>query len=356
MSARELATLATVCLVLAGAVLALRHDGFRDRGPRGLLLRYGAVAGMAAVLCAVMSVAEERGGPVLTVAIANGSMVFTPAVLWVALRRLNGRSRAAMGAALVLAGLVAVLAPVAGPVASSAARTIALAVVCLLGGLEAWTPPASRLAGAGAIRLAAVGYGLFCAARLLSVLWLGATAVSTDGAFDPVTMFVSVAAVAVLCVGVGRMAADLGRDGGAGHARIRDAATLRAWAHERLAAEGTVRLAVLSLPDLPLIRTAHGRARAAAVEDALCGAARDVAPEGVPSAAVAEGVVVVPVLTGDATAAKGAALRRRFEERTPHIAYEDLPEIAVRIVDARDAEVLEGVLSPRRSRSAGTGR
>lgn len=314
MSARELATLATVCLVLAGAVLALRHDGFRDRGPRGLLLRYGAVAGMAAVLCAVMSVAEERGGPVLTVAIANGSMVFTPAVLWVALRRLNGRSRAAMGAALVLAGLVAVLAPVAGPVASSAARTIALAVVCLLGGLEAWTPPASRLAGAGAIRLAAVGYGLFCAARLLAVLWLGATAVSTDGAFDPVTMFVSVAAVAVLCVGVGRMAADLGRDGGAGHARIRDAAALRAWAHERLA------------------------------------------PEGVPSAAVAEGVVVVPVLTGDATAAKGAALRRRFEERTPHIAYEDLPEIAVRIVDARDAEVLEGVLSPRRSRSAGTGR
>ncbi|WP_460776066.1 hypothetical protein [Microbacterium sp. GXF7504] len=353
MSATELSALLTVCLLATGAVLALRTDGLRDRGPRGVLLRYAAVGGVAGMLCALMTLAEERGGTVLALALANGAMVFAPAVLWVALRRLNGRSRAAMAGALLLSGSVAATAPLLGGAGSGVAKSIALTVVCVLAAVEAWTQPVSRLVGARAVQAVAVGYGLYSALRVVAVSCIGDDAVRPGGALSPVSTLVSVAAVALLSLGIGRMAADLGRAGGAGHARIRDVSALRAWVRERFAAGEPVTLVTLSLPDLPLIRIAHGPVRAASVEDALCRAVREVAPETVPVAALPGGVVLVPLLPTEDNARQGMLLRRRFEESTPLVAYEDLPEIAVSRAEPGDEAAFEAYLRMlRRGRGA----
>lgn len=358
MSATELSALLTVCLLATGAALALRTDGLRDRGPRGVLLRYAAVAGVAAVLCALMTLAAERDGPVLALAIANGSMVFAPAVLWVALRRLNGRSRSAMWVALALAGVVAAAAPLLGEAGSGIAKSVGLALVCVLASVEAWTQPVSRLVGARAVQAVAVGYGLYSALRVAAMICIGEDAVRPGGVLTPVSTLVSVAAVAVLCVGIGRMAADLGRAGGAGHARIRDVSGLRAWVRTQLAAGNPVTIITLSLPDLPLIRIAHGSGRAASVEDALCRAVRELAPPSVPVAALPGGVVLVPLTAEDDVARQGMRLRRRFEEFTPLVAYEDLPEIAMGRIRPEDPEAFDAALRAlRRGRRmpAGTG-
>ncbi|MFT4212585.1 MAG: hypothetical protein QM626_12035, partial [Microbacterium sp.] len=272
-----------VCLLVAGGILTARHGAIRDEGPRGALLRPVAVAAITALLCAVMYLADYNGASGLPLVIANGSMVLAPAMIWVAMSRAGGRSPLAVVVALSLTAVAAAATALAPGVVAGAVKVGALLVVCALAAAETCRSPVAGLRGARLIRAVMIGYAAFCALRMaISAAFGFAPAYAAWGAMTQLTTLLGVLAVVLSGAGTWLMAAHLG-DADAHRAPGRD--EIREWVRTRLEAGEPVVLFTLSLPDLPLIRAAHGAARAESIQAALRRAAVDVAPAGAPVAA-----------------------------------------------------------------------
>ncbi|MDQ1129329.1 hypothetical protein [Microbacterium sp. SORGH_AS_0888] len=344
MGALGVTALVIVSLAAVAGLLVLRQGAIRAEGARGTLLRHMAVAGIAAALSAVMYLADYGGSSRITLAIANGAMVCSPALIWVALTRVNGRAPAAVLVAIGLSAVTGLVAPFADTVVSGAVKVAALLLACALGGIETFSPPVSTLRGARIVRHVMLGYAAFCALRLSAAAILGYGA-----AFFPWGMVTQITtALGILCilaVGVGswRMAAalDVGARPQPGAARVRE------WARARLDEGSAVTTCVLSLPDLALIRAAHGAARAESVEDALWRAAGETAPADCPVARIGRGRFLATMRTAQAQPSLVAALQRRFDDLTPLVAYEDLPEIRIEQLEIHDLATVDALLGRR---------
>lgn len=344
--------LVAVSLTAVAGLLLLRRGAIGDSGARGTLLRHMAVAGIAAALCAVMYLADYDGATPITLAIANGAMVCAPALIWVALTRVNERMPAAVHLALALSLLSALAVPFTDAVVSGTVKVAALLIVCTLGGIETFAAPASTLRGVRIIRTVMLGYAVFCGVRLSAAAVLGHGSVFVPwGAVTQITTLLGMVCIAAVGVGSWRMAAALDDDP---PLRL-SPARLRRWARERQSEGVELTVCTLSLPDLSLIRAAHGAARAESVEDALWRAARDTAPGDCPVARIGRGRFAVVLPTATASPERAAALRRRFDELTPLVAYEDLPDIEIRHAELTAEVGIDAVIgrarpSPQRGR------
>lgn len=348
MGAFGVTVLVVVALAAVAGLLVLRHGAIHADGPRGTLLRHMAVAGIAAALCAVMYLADYGGASRVTLAIANGAMVCAPALIWVALTRVNERAPAAVYTAIGLSAVTGLSTPFTDLAVSATIKVAALLLVCALGGIETFTAPVSTLHGVRVVRVVMFGYAVFCSLRLSAAAVLGyGSAFVPWGLVTQITTVLGILCIVAIGVGSWRMAASLERDA----PPQLGAAEVRRWAQAQWSAGTEVTACILSLPDLALIRAAHGAARAESVEDALWRAARDTAPVGSPVARVGRGRFVAALPRAAAQPRLAGELRRRFDELTPLVAYEDLPEIQIEQFEVTDVSGIDALLARR-----GTGR
>jgi len=264
---------------------------------------------------------------VVALALANATMVFAPAVIWVALRGINRRAVSGMLPA-ALSSVVVFAVTFFSAWEAGGVKVTALAVFCALAFSETARRPLRDLPGSRLVAATALPYAVFCVLRLGAGLiggpdsWTWRTFFSTS-----VTTALGTLAVALICLAVVRMAHALDETA-LPASRARQRGALRARARDDLRRHGMLVALSLSTPDLDLIRTAHGTERADAVLQALEDAARAALPGALVGPLTRSSVFALT--TGDLDHHRAdAALRAAFADTSPRIGYDDVPDVRI---------------------------
>lgn len=338
--------LIVACLVVVATLIVLRRGASTEpTRSRERLLRYAAVAALAALMSGVMALLQLRGAGVVALALANATMVYAPAVIWVALRGINRRAAGGMIAAS-LASIAVFAVTFLGAWEAGGAKVAALAVFCTLAFSETARRPLRDLPGSRLIAATALPYAVFCVLRVGAGLiggpdsWTWRTFFSTS-----VTTALGTLAVALICLAVVRMAHALD-DAALPASRARRRGAVRVRARDDLRRHGMLVALTLSTPDLDLIRTAYGTARADAVLHALEDAARAALPGALVGPLTRSSVFALTAGDLDHHRAD-TAIRAAFADTSPRIGYDDVPD--VRIVHrgiAEDAQLDQFLHAP----------
>lgn len=337
-------------IVIAGAVLAVRHTSGRHRaarapsGTRSDLVGYIAVAMLSALASVVSYAASLPAGTLLATMLANASMVFCPAMAWAGLRRVNGRSAWDIVPAAGVSATAAALTGVT-PWDGAVARVAAVTLFCFAAFLETRRMPLRGLSGARIVAATMLGYGAYTAARLVGALILGRSSPVWIALFSPRPAAVlGLAALIALSLAVALMSRDLrgaparrqGRRAAQAEAArmLRDGGTLSAW--------------TLQTIDHDLIRAAHGHDRADGITAAMEAAVMQVLPGAVITRAPDGGVMA---LLPAHAAPPGAEtrIRRAFEGLSPRIGQGDVPLLDCTCRTIRGVPELTRLLARRAS-------
>jgi hypothetical protein len=131
-----LAAVAAAGIAVAAVVAVLGRGSVRRSGQRGDLVRYSAVSGASALVCAVMNILEANGGGVVAAAVGNATNVFAPAMLWAMARQLNGRREIGVVSAGAASLLILAITFVVTLDQGVLIKTAAIVVACVLLGVE----------------------------------------------------------------------------------------------------------------------------------------------------------------------------------------------------------------------------
>jgi hypothetical protein len=284
-------------VIAVAALLVVGGRLTRDRGVRGDFVAYFGAGALAAMICAAMNIVEGVGGGAVAAAVGNATNVIAPAALWAGARRVNGRS--AIGALTAAAcGLLVLAVTFVVPLdAATLIKTAAIAVFCALAAVELRRAPMRTLAGSATIAVALGAFAVYNAWRLIVAATAGPFTTlwntTASAGITSVASAVTIIAVSVGALRLGRRLLDDPAPGTRTHARqvFRDATAAL------LAVHPSVTVLRLRLPDLDLIRAAHGSEHAERMLAALADAARAAVPD-----------AVAGVLSRDAIAVTAAAM------------------------------------------------
>lgn len=193
--------LLAVSAAVAAAVLFVALPRVGRPGASMLFLRLAAVSGLAAVASSVMYLIYGAGGGIVPLVLADTAMVLAPALLFVALRVLEGESARRWSVGVVAAGLsVAVVSAVWGLPASGFVKVALLAVICTGCAVTAARSKVEPWACLRVVMLTTGAYALYCVLRIV----LGVVAGMDSALYGVVFSFGTVTAVggfSVLLVG-----------------------------------------------------------------------------------------------------------------------------------------------------------
>ena len=313
--------------IIATTLFVVRHAGMVGReATRRDLLGYSGVAALSALVSGVGYIAEWGSTTsTTTLAIANAAMVFTPAMVWAAARRINGRPIADIIPAAGLCMVVGALTFVT-PGRSAAVKMIFIAVFCVVACVETRRTPLRDLPGSGIVATTTLAYAVYSTMRFTGALVLGSDSPTWIALFSSAaTTLVSAVALAALTVAVFRMARALD-DVPVAVTKVRRRATLRAEGLRMLRESGPLAAWTLCSTDDDLIRAAYGPDRAEAVAAAMEESARRTLPGAVIRRLSQRGVVAL-VPARNVPPGAEERIRRVFAALSPHIAHGDLPDL-----------------------------
>jgi hypothetical protein len=339
--------------MIAIAVFVVRRAGMAGReATRRDVLGYSGVGVLSALTSGIAYTAAAGSNSDATLAVANGAMVFTPAMVWAAARRINGRPITdivpAAGLALVVAALTFVT-----PGQSAAVKVIFTAVFCAVACVETRRAPLRHMPGADIVAATTLAYGVYSAARLAGAVTLGLASPTWVALFSrTAATLVSMAALAALAIAVFRMAQALD-DVPVAVTKARRRAALRGEGLRMLRESGPVAAVSLCSTDDELIRAAYGPDRADAVIAAIAEAARRALPGSARGRLSARGVVVLVPARSIPPAAEDR-IRRSFAALSPRIAHGDLPDLHVATRSIHGASELSRFLAERPGPTATT--
>lgn len=268
---------ATVIALIALLIVGGRLH--RDRGLRGDFVVYFGAGAIAAMVCAAMNIVEALGGGAVAAAVGNATNVLAPIALWAGARRVNRRPAigALSGAAVTL--LMLAITFVVPLDSATLIKTALIAVFGILAAVELRRRPLGGLPGARTMSAALALFAAYNAARLVIAAAAGMHSTLWDTlASAQITSLVSAATIVVVSVGalvLGRRLLDDPEPGTRTHARrsFREDAVAQLTQHPLVAVR-------VGLPDLDLVRAAHGHARSDALLEQVTDAARTHLPGG----------------------------------------------------------------------------
>jgi hypothetical protein len=336
-----------IVLVVCMLVLPSSMTKKRDSGGIGTLVRFAAVAALLAVLSGLMYVAYAATGTLISLVLGNATMVLAPAMLWWGLRMLNGTA-AIVGVVSLIACLVAVGSTLIAPGwIASGIKVLLLACLCLLIGLETRRKPLSARRAAAPLAVVSVLYAVYCIGRLIVALVVGQSSELFTRAFGTeATTMVSGAVMIGFAVAVILLQFELAP------ARSISSSTTNVEQLGRALIEHGQSLTTytMQLPELRLIRAAHGPEQARSVREALVAAIGASLP----------GAVLAGSRSGDAYIALSVAppetpsviehIREEYAQRVPHVDGADTSSLVVDRQVITDLPGLLGALSTLRSR------
>ena len=351
---------AIAAAIIAASVLLLAHGRHGDDrgGPRAELVRYVGVAGLSALVCAVMNVLEIAGGGTVAAAVGNATHVFAPAMVWAAARRLNARE--VVGAVSAGAGAILMLALtfVLSLDDATLVKTAGVAAFCVLAAAELRRAPLRGLVGSVVLAVTLGLYALFTVTRLAIAAVFGMHSEMWEAfATAQITAFVSAPVIALMGVGAVRLGRQLDDDPAPG-TRAYDRGALRGEAVRLLADHGILTAVTVRLPEIELIRAAHTSEHADTVMSTLQDAvAAVVVDPAVRVGAVPDGAVGAPardtVIALVPTPRAGdidEEVRRAFTARLPRIGYDDTPDLLFTHHPVPDVAALSRLMDARRLR------
>lgn len=344
-----LAAVAAAGIAVFAVVAVLGRGSLRRGGQRGDLVRLSAVSGAAALVCAVMNILEVTGGGVVAVAVGNATNVFAPAMLWATARRLNARREIGV----VSAGAASILMLAVSFVVSAddgiLIKTAVIAVFCVLLGVEARRPALRACAGSGLLAVSIFAFAAFNVSRLAVALGAGMHSWAWNTfASAQVTSIASAAVILLMSVSLVRIGRDLGDDPEPG-TRAYGWSVLRRDAASLLSEHPALVGLSIDVPELDLIRTAHGTDRADTVIETLVAATRAALPGSV--AGVRTRDTVVALLPADTDRAGLAqAVRDDFAHRIPQTGYDDVPDVRITHRGVASVAALDAFLDAGRVR------
>ncbi|MGP3535830.1 hypothetical protein ACTU3I_13610 [Microbacterium sp. RD1] len=341
-----LASIAASLLAVAG-LIAVRARLRRDRGLRGELVTYFGGATLAAIVCAVMNMLEVVGGGSVPAAVGNATNVLAPALLWTGARRLNGRAvvgTVTASASALLMCAVTFVVPLDG---ATLLKTGGIVVFSALTALEVRRAALGGMPGTRVIAAAMWSFAAFNAARILVAATAGMhsdvwnTFVSAE-----ITSIVSAAVILLVGFGavrLGRHLLDDPEPGTRAHAREQ----FRVAADALLTAHPSVVGLRVRIPELDLIRVAHGAQRADATVAALVEAARSGLPGAVTGLLSRD---TVGAILPDADDDVAGAVRARFARAVTTAGIDDVPELRIYRTGIAEAGQLEAFFDSRPAR------
>lgn len=330
------------------ALLAVqRRVGLQRGGRRGEFVRSFGVAALSALVCAVMNVLEVAVGGVVAAAVGNATNVFAPAMIWAGARRLNERRDIGAVTAGACALLMLAVTFVLTLDDATLVKTAGIAVFCVLAAVELRRPTLRSTAGALAIAIALFAFAVYNAGRIVIALTAGSGSWAWNTLASP--QVTSVASAVVILV-MSAAAVPLGRalradpEPGTREFEFRH---LREKALALLSDRAPLVGLTIRVPDLDLIRTAHGALRA----DDVVATARQAAVEAFPDAAVGllQRDAVAVVIPADT---ERAGIERMIHERFDHLMRSagstDVPDVRILHRGIADRDRLEEFLGAGR--------
>jgi hypothetical protein len=327
-----------------GALWLLRRRGGIDRGgPRGELVRYVSVAGIAAIVCAIMNIFEITGGGVTAAAVGNATNVLAPAMLWAGARRLNTRrdvGAVTAGASALLMLAVTFVVPLDD---ATLIKTAGIALFSFLVAFEMRRGILRTSSGTATIALALGLFGAYNAARIVVASAVGTgTWVWNSFASAQVTSIASAVVILIVAASALRLGRDLADDPEPG-TRAYGRTVLRRRATALLAEHGRFAALTIRVTELDLIRAAHSAAHADAVMAALVDATRATLPTA-EAGRVGRDTVVALLPPESERAGIDRAIALRFGELSPLADQEGVPDIRILHRGVADSEQLEAFL------------
>ncbi|WP_285137596.1 hypothetical protein [Microbacterium sp. lyk4-40-TSB-66] len=166
--------LLVVSVTVAAAVVSVAVPRVGAPGSAMSFLRFAAVSGVCAVGSSTMYFIHNAGGGISALIMGDALMVLAPALMYVAVRALEGRRvRGALSYALALASVVATVTALVPLPASLAVKALALSVACGVGALAAWRSRISPAAPMRVIVAVNLVYSLYSAARIVVGIGMG---------------------------------------------------------------------------------------------------------------------------------------------------------------------------------------
>jgi hypothetical protein len=326
--------------------------GMRLRGPRADLVRYSAVSGAAALVCAVMNILEATGGGIVAAAVGNATNVFAPAMLWAMARRLNARREigviSAGAASLLLLGVSFVLSPADGILV----KTAAIVAFSVLLAVEVRRGPVRTTTGSMTMAVSIAAFAAYNLWRIVVALTGGMDSLLWQSAASAeITSIVSAAATLLMSISLVQMGRGIDARPEPG-TRAYEQSVLRERARDLLAEHPELVGLTLEIPELNLVRAAHGPERADALVDTLLAATREALPRAV--AGTTDRTRVVALLPADIEwAGLARSVRDGFARHAPGAGYADTPDLRITHRGVGDASALDAFLDPRLSRRRG---
>lgn len=347
-----ISTIAAAGFALTVLFLAYGRPDDDRGGARAEMVRYFGMAGVAALLCGALNVAEGAGGGTAAAAGGNATNVMAVGVLWAGMRRLNHRGRVGaigiVAVSLFLLGLT-FLVPLEN---ATLAKIAGLAVFAALAAFESTRRSIGSLRGSGLLTWTLGAYSAYNASRLVVVAAVGTDPLSQPGAVSAeTTALVSAAAIVLVAIGtalIGRQLDDRPSPGTPAH----DRGALRRQAARVIATYGTARVTLVRLPELDLIRTAHSIARGQEVLRAAVGAVDDAVPGVVAGLPSRDTVFAVAPAEMDGDDVE-AGVRSAFARRMPMLNYDDVPDLTFEHSVIRSVDGLSVLMKKSRIRSRG---
>lgn len=207
-------SLLAICIAVAGVIIAFTLPSIGSPGREQLFVRFGIIAGIAAVGSTLMYAIYETTGPISALVIGDTFMVLGPGGILLALRALSGRLRSAVIVVSYTVLAVAATTALIGLPVSALVKVCALVLLCVLTARETRVAPIVGEVGAMTLLLVNTGYAAFSFGRIAVALTLGMDSPLYQAAFSiyPTTA-VGLVAVAATGVAVVRMAAARGIGG-----------------------------------------------------------------------------------------------------------------------------------------------
>lgn len=326
------------------ALWLLRRRGGVDRGgPRGELILYVGIAGVASLVCAIMNILEVLVGGVTSAAIGNATNVFAPAMMWACARRMNGRRGIGVVTAAASSLLMLATTFVVALDSATLIKTGAIALFAFLATVEFRRAPVRTRPGAASIAVALGVFGAYNVGRLVIAGSLGTgSGVWNALASAEATSIVSAVVILVVSIAALRLGRTLPDDPEPG-TRAYGRTSLRRRGLDLLSGGDRFVGLTLRVPDLDLIRAAHGPERAEAVLTQLLSATRDALPTAAAGSVSRDTIAVL--LPGDAERAGiDREIAERFAARNPLGERAGTPDIRIVYRGVSDREQLTAFL------------
>jgi uncharacterized membrane protein len=284
--------LLALCVAVSATVafLAVRRPTSDAR--TDTVVRYFTLGAITTVGSSAMHMFAVDAAPsTVTLVFGDVAMMSGPAVLWVALRAVTGRSSVALVIAGVAAAFLAIVVATVPYTIAIDVRSVLLSVFASLALSETWRTGVRGHSGVVIIRIAMACFAPYmAAAAVVGTLAPDAALASAVFSFAPMTV-VGFGAIGAVAVGALLLIRDLRGDG----PRVPgDTTSVRS-------------RTTVSIPDFALMPAAYGHVQAGSLERALLDAARSVDP-----AAAAWGPGAVTLELPDDPTSGRAAVRARF--------------------------------------------